>query len=217
MTYWRLAAGSAGLPRIVPLQCAGTSYQFLNQPEHQGEDVMNLPEDWKARIAKLDQLLQPIAKRPVDITRPGWLGRLRAGVPPLDEAGAREAAESLLAEILAAYAQGPTQTRTAIRQLFQQHRSFAWAATLSVPRTTSDGLRQHLLLFSIIDQGRDCRDAWLTLQEMCQGAKAAGLDPEPILREVAAVSSDENKYGMGSTRQMLLKHCENDRPDPSPR
>lgn len=183
----------------------------------ESENDMNALEDWELKMMELEEKLRPIAKRPVDITRPDWFERLQAGGSPLDEAGVRDTTERLLAEILAAYAQGPTQTRTAIRQLFQQHRSFAWAATLSVPRTTSDGLRQHLLLFSIIDQGRDSRDAWLTLQEMCQGAKAAGLDPEPILREVAAVSSDENKYGMGSTRQMLLKHCENDRPDPSPR
>ncbi len=80
---------------------------------------MNLPEDWKVRIAKLDQLLQPIAKRPVDITRPGWLERLRAGVPPLDEAGARDTAERLLGEILAAYAQGTVQTRTRPRCPFR--------------------------------------------------------------------------------------------------
>ena len=176
---------------------------------------MNLPEDWKVRIAKLDQLLQPIAKRPVDITRPGWLERLRAGVPPLDEAGARDTAERLLGEILAAYAQGTVQTRTAIRQLFQMHQSFSWAPTLSVPRTTIEGWRQHLILFSIIDQGRDSRDAWLTLQEICQAAKSAGLDIAPVLREVAAMSSDENKYGMGSTSQMLLRRCQNERPDES--
>ena len=176
---------------------------------------MNVPEDWKIRMAKLDQLLQPIANRPVDITRAGWLERLRAGVPPLDEAGARDTAETLLAEILAGYAQGTVQTRAAIRQLFQQHKSFSWAATLSVPRTTSDGLRQHLILFSIIDQGRDSRDAWLTLQELCQGGKAAGLDLAPVLREVAAMSSHVNKSGMGSTSQMLLRRCQNERPDES--
>ena len=168
---------------------------------------MNLPEDCELRIANLDRLLQPIANRPVDITRPGWIEHLQAGPRPLDEAGASDTTETLLAEIITAYAQGTTATRADIRRLFQTYRSFAWAATLSVPRTTPDGLRQHLLLFSIIDQGRDSRDALLTLQDICRVAKGAGLELAPILREVAAMSSNENKYGMGSTNQMLLQHC----------
>ena len=168
---------------------------------------MNGPDDLEFRIAKLEELLQPIANRPVDITRPGWLERLQAGLPPLDEAGVRDTAERLLAEILAAYAQGTFEARAAIRRLFQKHPSFAWAATLSVPWTTMDGLRPHLILFSIDDQGRDGRDALLALQRICQDARGAGLEIAPVLQEIAAMSSNEDKYGMGSTRQMLLRHC----------
>jgi hypothetical protein len=168
---------------------------------------VNAPEDWEFRTAKLEELLQPIAKRPVDITRLGWLERLQAGLSPLDEAGARDTAERLLAEILAAYAQGTVQARAAIRRLFQKYQSFTWAATLSVPWTTMDGLRQHLILFSIDDQGRDGRDALLALQAICQDAKGVGLEIAPVLREIAAMSSNVDKYGMGSTSQMLLRHC----------
>ncbi len=167
---------------------------------------MNALEDWELGMMELEEKLRPIAKRPVDITRPGWFERLQAGGSPLDEAGVRDTTERLLAEILAAYSQGTAQTRTAIRRLFHEYQSFSWAATLSVPRPTLDGLRQHLILFSINDQGRDGRDALLTLQEICQDARNAGLEIAPVLREVAAMSSDENKYGMGSTSQMLLRH-----------
>ena len=168
---------------------------------------MNALEDWELRMMDLEEKLRPIAKRPVDITRPDWFERLQAGGSPLDEAGVRDTTERLLAEILAAYAQGTAQTRTVIRRLFQEYQSFSWAATLSVPRTTLDGLRQHLILFSINDQGRDSRDALLTLQQICQDARNAGLEIAPVLREIAAMSSNANKYGMGSTSQMLLRHC----------
>ena len=168
---------------------------------------MNALEDWEFRMMELEEKLRPIAKRTVDVTRPDWFERLQAGGPPLDEAGVRDAAERLLAEIIAGYAQGTDHTRAAIRRLFQEYQSFSWAATLSVPRTTLDGLRQHLILFSINDQGRDSRDALLTLQEICQDARNAGLDIAPVLREVAEMSSDTNKYGMGSTSQMLLRRC----------
>ena len=139
---------------------------------------MNALEDWEFRMMELEEKLQPIAKRPVDITRPDWLERLQAGVQPLDEAGVRDAAERLLAELIGAYAQGTDHTRAAIRRLFREYRSLAWAATLSVPRTTIDGLRQHLILFSITDQGRDSRDALLTLQGRL---KAAGCEVTDIV------------------------------------
>ena len=135
------------------------------------------------------------------------LPRVARSSQPLDEAGVRDAAERLLAELIGAYAQGTDHTRAAIRRLFREYRSLAWAATLSVPRTTIEGLRQHLILFSITDQGRDSRDALLTLHEICQDAKTAGLEIAPVLREIAAMSSDADKYGMGSTSQMLLRRC----------
>jgi len=157
---------------------------------------------------EIDERLQPIAQRPVDVTRPGWLDRLRAGAPPLEEAGVRERSEGLLSELIVAYAQSTEEMRAAIRRLFRDYRSFAWAAALSAPRTTAQSVRQHLILFSMKDHGRDSRDALLTLGEICRDGRAAGLEMAPILREVAAMSSDENRFGMGSTRQMLLRHAQ---------
>jgi hypothetical protein len=164
-------------------------------------------KNWKVQIMELEKRLRPIAQRPVDVTRSGWVERLQAGAPPLDEAGVRNLMERLLEEMVLAYAQGTDETRTAIRRLFTEYHSFAWAAALSTSRTSVAGLRQHLILFSMQDQGRDSRDALLTLQEICRAASSAGVDTTPVLREVADLSSSANKYGMGSTRDMLLKHC----------
>jgi hypothetical protein len=68
-------------------------------------------------------------------------------------------------------------------------------------------LRRHLLLFSMKDQGRDSRDALLDLQDLCREARSAGVNLTPVLREVAELPSDKNKYGMGSTEDMLLRAC----------
>lgn len=156
---------------------------------------------------ELDERLRPIAQRPVDVMRPGWEKRLLAGLPPLDEAGVRNETEQLLAELGATYAQGPEEACAAIRRFFMEYRSFEWAATLSMPWTSADGLRQHLILFSMRDQGQDSRDALLWLQQVCREAAAAGVDTAPVLREVAAMSNSANRFGMGSTRDMLLKLC----------
>ena len=173
---------------------------------------LDLPlANWELRIRQLDALLRPIADRPVDITRPGWFKQLQRNAPPLDEAGIRDAANALLSELLGAYSNGTDEMREAIRELvncelFVHYRAFAWAVTLSERPTTAPALRRHLLLFSIKDQGRDSRDALVTLGEVCHEAKVAGVETSSVLQDVAAMSSTVNRFGMGSTQQMLLQH-----------
>ena len=169
---------------------------------------MSALDDFELQMMELEERLRPIAQRPVDITHPGWLERLQTGRPPLDEAGVRDAAERLLSALIVAYAQGGEETREAVRRLFTEYRSFAWAAALPDPPTSPVGLRRHLIVFSMKDQARDSRDALLTLQEICRAAAAAGVDLEPALRDVAAMSSRVDRYGMGSTSDMLLKQCQ---------
>jgi hypothetical protein len=160
-------------------------------------------DDFKLRIAELDRCLRPIADRPVDITKPGW-GINLTQAHPLDEAGVRYEADLLLRELITFYRVNSDESRGAIRKLFAENRAWTWAASLSFDPTTEENLRQHLLLFSIKDQGRDSRDAILWLQYICQTARSAGSNTTAALKEVAALSSNENKYGMGSTQKMLL-------------
>lgn len=169
--------------------------------------MIDLP-NLKWRMVALDQQIHPIAHRPVDISKPGWTNTLASRRHPFDEAGVRNEGEALLRELLAGYAVATDLERQSIRGYVETCRSFAWAATLPFDPDTRENLRQHLLLFSMHDQGQDSRDAILLLQALCQTAKKAGVHPAAILREVAALSSATNKYGMGSTRDMLLKACD---------
>jgi len=161
-------------------------------------------EDLELRLRDLDQRLRPIADRPVDITKPGWAERLRQSPPALDQAGVRRAAQALLTGLIASYQSSSAEYRQAVRKLFAKHSAFAWAASMPVNPATEDGFRQQLVLFSMKDQGRDSRDALLELQELCSQARAAGVNAAAVLSEVAQLSSNVNKYGMGSTKAMLL-------------
>jgi hypothetical protein len=58
------------------------------------------------------------------------------------------------------------------------------------------------------DQVQDSRDALLWLQDLCRKAGAAGVSTTLVLKEVAHLSSDRERIGMGSTKQMLIKACE---------
>jgi hypothetical protein len=164
-------------------------------------------EDFKLRMMDLEQRLRPIADRPVDITKPGWGLRLSHARHPLDEAGVRPEADRLLQELINVYRGSAEEEREGIRKLFEEYRAFAWAASLPFEPTTEENLRQHLLLFSIKDQGSDSRDAILWLQELRQRARAAGVNTAAVLKETAVLSNDHNKYGMGSTKGMLLRAC----------
>jgi hypothetical protein len=170
-------------------------------------EEVNVLENWELQIMQLDERLRPIAKRTVDVRDPGWFERLQNGLSPLDEAGVRMEVENLLPELIAAYAKAKEQERATIRRFFSEYSSFAWAAALKEVKRTATGLRQHLILFSMQDQGKDSRDAQLALQELCREATTARIAIVPLLREIAAISSTIDKYGMGSTRDILLNQC----------
>lgn len=157
---------------------------------------------WKEQIARLDAALRPVANRPVGCF--GLLFKPRRWTHPLDVAGVRAQAEGFLSEVIEYYPTADADMRQAIRKLFEDHRSFTWAATLPYQPVTDESFRAHLILFSIKDHEQDTRDAIVLLYELCDKATAAGVKIGPILKEVAELSSDVNKYGMGSTRSLLL-------------
>jgi len=156
-------------------------------------------------IAEFDARLRPLARRRVDITRPGWADKLRTQTPPLDEVGIRSSVAVLLATVLKLYAEGGDPLRQELRQLFARYASFTWAAG-SVPDepTTDAGFRQHLLLLSLRDHGQDTRDEILQLQWLCATAQKSGVAINRVLEEIAALSSDVDKYGMGSMKTLFL-------------
>ena len=127
------------------------------------------------QMMELDERLQVIARRSVDIADPNWVAGLRKWQPPLDEAGVRVEAEGLLADLVAAYRGGGAAVRAEIRRMFVQCGSFAWAAGLAEAPTTEEIFRRQLVLFSMLDPGTDTRDALLVLQDWCRRAGAAGV------------------------------------------
>jgi hypothetical protein len=155
-------------------------------------------------VAKFDEQLKPIARRSFDFNDPDWIAKLAKVPDPLDEAQIRAEMKTLLTEITDHYANCDPETRQAIRSLFDKYDSVSWAATFSRFPNTMDGVRRQILLFSILDQGRDTRDAILWLQDISARAKSAGIQVNSILEEVAVFSSEMNKYGMGSTKKLLL-------------
>ena len=156
------------------------------------------------RVVALEQQIRPIARRPVPFGAAALAQELATRPDPLDEAGVREEAHMVLADLMAHYQQGSPAIRELIRGYFDSNPSFAWATGLPFPADTTEHFRAHLVLFSIRDQGRDSRDAILELQALVHSAQDAGIPVTAILHEVASMSSSVNRYGMGSTHDQLL-------------
>ena len=159
---------------------------------------------WREAAERLDAALQPIASRPIALSELSSLAERYRELNPLEQAGVREAATVLMQEILDAYPRACCGDRLEMRALFHKHRALGWAAGFVLPRASDVGtLRQQLLLFSLLDQSNDSRDALLWLRSLCgqPGVDCATL-PD-LLREVAALSSAIDRYHMGSTASML--------------
>lgn len=162
-------------------------------------DVPDL-DSLKERIAGIDEAIRPIATRHVDVT---LLDQLPSGPHPLDEAGVRGEADSVMGDLIDGYLVRDESWRSEARELFRQFRWFAWGVTVGAAPTSEPELLRQLVHFSLSDQGMDPRDARLWLDRLLAEAAEAGIASGAALGEVAALSSDEDRYGWGPTRTWL--------------
>lgn len=156
-------------------------------------------------VASLDLLLAPIAQEAVDVTDPDWQAKLASVDSPARQPGVEERADAVLRAIIDRYARGDDRARTAIRHLFDRYSSFGWAVHLPREWHGEAAFRDRLIHLSARDQDSDTRDELLRLRDLLTEAEAKGINTTPILTEVAAMSSDVDRYGMGSTRALLLR------------
>lgn len=158
-------------------------------------------------IARLDAVYRPVATKPVDIMDPDAFKNMGARIQAdLAQLAVDDQAEAVLRAVIELYAAGDETVRVAVRQLFDRYTSFRWAAHLPREWDTVEEFRAHLVHLSARDQGSDTRDEILGLQHLCDQALEAGIDVGPILDEVAAMSSDVDRYRMGSMRSVILSY-----------
>ncbi|TCB93392.1 hypothetical protein E0H26_22895 [Micromonospora zingiberis] len=159
-----------------------------------------------AEMASLDLAYRRVATEPVDVTDPDALTNLGATVAAaLAALGVDDRAEAVLRAVVQRYATGDESDRVALRGMFGRYPSFRWAAHLPRHWAGAAEFRARLIHLSARDQGDDARDEILGLQDLCDRAVQDGIDVDPILDEVAALSSAVDRYGMGSTRDIIRR------------
>ena len=162
----------------------------------------------RADVAVIDELLRDIAQRPVDLSEPNWMVKLRQAPPPVQAAGVAVEAAAALEALLDAYETGGASTREEVRGIFRDYPSFRWAAHLSREWESAVEYRRRLVHVSAVDQGSDPRDELVTIWSLCKRARAFGIEVEPVLRDVADLSSDVDLYGFGSMRMLIMRGLE---------
>jgi hypothetical protein len=162
----------------------------------------------RADIAVIDELLRGIARRPIDLSDPDWRAALRRAPAPAQEAGVAAETAAALEALLDAYETGGAEAREQVRGIFRDHPSFRWAARLPAGWESVAEFRRRLVHVSATDQGADPRDELMTIWWLCNRARELGIDVEPVLREVAELSSDADVYEFGSMRTMIMRGVE---------
>jgi len=132
-------------------------------------------EKLREQIERLNAKLLPIANRPIPFG-----ADFRAYEMPRNA----EANQALI-DAIELYARSEAD-RQRIREIFRMNHAFAWAATLPFHADTAERFRKHLIHFSIIDQGRDWRDALLWMRDLLGSPFAT----REVVSEIAAMSGE---------------------------
>jgi hypothetical protein len=165
-------------------------------------------------MARLDAVYAPLASQPIDVDNRDDPESFKNAVMNMGAAieadrarlAVDDQAEAILRAVVELYVAGDEAVRPAIRRLFGRYTSFRWAAQLPGEWNTADEFRARLVHLSARDQDADTRDEILTLKNLCDRARKVGIDVDPILDEVAAMSSDEDRWGMGSMRSIIANY-----------
>ncbi|GGN94583.1 hypothetical protein GCM10010112_84100 [Actinoplanes lobatus] len=162
----------------------------------------------RADVAVIDELLREIAKRPVDVGDPNWVATMRQAPPPVEEAGVAVEAAAALEALLDAYETGGAAAREEVRAVFRDHPRFRWAVHLPAAWESEAEFRRRLVHVSAGSQGCDPRDELMSIWWLCNRARERGIDVEPVLRDVADLSSDVDIGGFGSMRMLIMRGLE---------
>ena len=167
---------------------------------------MSTLDEIQWQIQEFNELLDPIANADVDINDPNWQKSIESAPHPLDEAGIRKLVEEATQRIIEIFLASNSKGRSQIRKLLADNESFAWAMALPVSGDLEMAFRGSVLLV-VIDDKIDTRDTITRIGSLVEEARANGVEYRPIMRQIAKVAGTTDRYGFGSMRTIIKRHC----------
>lgn len=163
-------------------------------------------EAWKARMKNIDAISQSITGKPMLLEDvPGsFTEDEKQTLTRLSQEN-----QDLLDEVIDVYIHSKAGDREKIRQLFRDYPGFRWAVSYQMKGDTDHNLQQFVHYLSILDQEMDTRDFLIKVRHIVQYASKRKLDIASALKDSARLSSSEDRYGWGSTREIFLNAVRN--------
>jgi hypothetical protein len=165
-------------------------------------------QEQRADLAAIGLTLRAWERTELDSHDPDARARAQSRHPLSGDKALRTRFDTTCRRLADAYMSGSLDQRTQIRDCVRGIPGVR--DSMRIPfteiRMKMDAARFRLALIyeSIRDLGDDTRDTVMTLDNLTRAARIAGIDSDPFLKEVAAVSSDVDEHGMGAMRELLL-------------
>jgi hypothetical protein len=151
---------------------------------------------------------QHAALADIDVALRPWQNQERDAHPFTQDRNLQTRFDSVVRRLADAYMTGTDEQREAIRHLLRNLTAARRAMGISFTeiRHKMDAVRFRLALIyeSMKDLGHDPRVGSTALNDLCRAARLVEINPDPDLKEVAAASSDIDRHGLGSVREMML-------------
>jgi hypothetical protein len=182
---------------------------------------MAVDADLLEAVRRFEARLRPLQDYGINIHEPGWVARLKERKDVMASMHAEEQRlrdeidrSGIIPRLVDACIAGGDQDRQTLRALFAECGSFAhnWGPEgrkISFPDApvTSEQFFRALAVHAMRDGDRDYRDEILLLDGLCKRGKASALDTAALLRQAAALASDEPRGGRKSFREALIERA----------
>lgn len=155
-------------------------------------------EFWTKQMDQFLALIEPILNRPytADTTREKIMEEINA-------LNITSEVNQLIREIISYFPKLSANERQSISDIIVEKEVFIWGSDLFRKIESEEDFRNRILWFIIKDQGRDSRDAILEFQGIMSIGQGLKLNITPILKAYLPYASKKDRYGMGSTYQLI--------------
>lgn len=154
---------------------------------------------WKTELQALDSMIRPILDTP-------YTGESDSFYKELQVLDLKDLANAIVNQLIDQFPKLNARERLSLSELVDQYNGVTWLTDITTKVETIEAFKANLIWFVIRDQEKDTRDAILSLRSLIEKGRALDYPVKALLQEVSELASQEDKYGWGSTRNLILNN-----------
>lgn len=153
---------------------------------------------WQEELQIFDSRVKPVINAP-------YTGDSSSFYQELHALGLKSRADAIVQQIVDEFPKLTAENRRKVSELVNRYSGINWLTDLMRKVESIEAFRLSLTWFVIMDQGKDTRDAILELESYISKGKTFGYPVKALLQEISRMASEQDRYGWGSTRDLILK------------